>query len=132
MLLLQLTTEGKIVPETVLRLKNLEDERRRQLHSLLDQVISKGVANRNGLRKLHQTRELESQAKSQLVHSAKQEFKSQQFKSLTSISNASKSRDSHKSSSRAKSNSSSSSKSSSLNWFNKRVTTFNQHISRIF
>ena len=69
-----MTTEGKVIPEAVLRLRKLEDERRKQLHQLLNEVLEKGETNRLGLKRLHETRDLESEVRHELVERAKLAF----------------------------------------------------------
>lgn len=70
----QMTSEGKIIPEALVRLRKLEEQRRQQLHCLLTEVLEKGKTNRLALQQLHETRDLESQAKQELVRRAKIAF----------------------------------------------------------
>ena len=71
-----MTSEGRVIPEAVLRLRKLEDERRKQLHQLLNEVLEKGHTNRLGLRQLHETKDMESEARNELVRRAKLAFDS--------------------------------------------------------
>jgi hypothetical protein len=107
-----MTSEGKVIPEAVVRLRKLEDERRKQLHELLSEVLESGQTNRLGLQKLHQTRTLESEAKWELVQRAKTTFENMNCSngvSSRTISNNSSSGQTKKSSF----------STSSMNWFRK-------------
>ncbi|CAG2161380.1 unnamed protein product [Oppiella nova] len=105
-----MTSEGKIIPEAVVRLRRLEDERRKQLHQLLTEVLEKGETNRLGLKRLHETRTLESEAKWELVQRAKIAFESQS--NTTGLTTRTQSNDSKKSSS---------STTTSMSWFRRVV-----------
>ena len=71
-----MTSEGRVIPEAVLRLRKLEEERRKQLHQLLNEVLERGQTDRLGLKRLHETRDLESEARNELVERAKIAFDS--------------------------------------------------------
>ncbi|XP_054159764.1 glutamate-rich protein 3-like [Oppia nitens] len=69
-----MTNEGKVIPETLIKLKRLEEERRQQLHQLLSEVLEKGNTDRSALRRFYDTRTQESEAKWELVERAKNTY----------------------------------------------------------